>query len=77
MGCRPRVPGPGPRPRRSRVDVYVFESVDLPGHWARLDDFEGSGYQRVLTTVHTRTGQVRAFIYASRPADAPAPPSIS
>ena len=59
------------------VDVYVFESVDLPDHWARLDTFEGSGYQRVQTTVHTPTGQVRAFIYASRPADAAAPPSIS
>ena len=25
------------------VEVYVFESPDLPGHWPRLDAFEGTG----------------------------------
>jgi gamma-glutamylcyclotransferase (GGCT)/AIG2-like uncharacterized protein YtfP len=45
------------------VDVQVLESEDLPGHWSRLDDFEGSGYERVLTTVRTATGEVEAYIY--------------
>jgi gamma-glutamylcyclotransferase (GGCT)/AIG2-like uncharacterized protein YtfP len=49
------------------IDVEVFESVDLPSHWARLDDFEGPGYQRVLTTVHTTLGDVDASIYVLVP----------
>ena len=27
----------------------VFQSADLPANWARLDEFEGSAYQRVET----------------------------
>jgi gamma-glutamylcyclotransferase (GGCT)/AIG2-like uncharacterized protein YtfP len=45
------------------IKVDVFESVDLPAHWARLDAFEGPGYQRVVTTVRTSTGEVEASIY--------------
>jgi gamma-glutamylcyclotransferase (GGCT)/AIG2-like uncharacterized protein YtfP len=48
------------------VGVDIFESADLPAHWARLDAFEGPGYERVITTVHTPTGDVEAFIYVSR-----------
>jgi gamma-glutamylcyclotransferase (GGCT)/AIG2-like uncharacterized protein YtfP len=47
----------------SAIDVHVFESVDLPAHWSRLDDFEGPGYQRVVTTVHMPAEDVKAFIY--------------
>ena len=43
--------------------VDVFESVDLPAHWERLDMFEGVGYERVVTTVRTPTGSVEASIY--------------
>jgi gamma-glutamylcyclotransferase (GGCT)/AIG2-like uncharacterized protein YtfP len=50
-------------PDGSAISVDVFESVDLPAHWTRLDAFEGPGYQRVATTVHTATGDVDAFIY--------------
>ena len=50
-------------PDGSPIDVDVFESVDLPAHWARLDVFEGPGYQRVVTTVRTSTGDVDASIY--------------
>jgi gamma-glutamylcyclotransferase (GGCT)/AIG2-like uncharacterized protein YtfP len=46
------------------VPVQVFESSDLPAHWRRLDDFEGSGYQRVLVTVETAAGNLPAWIYA-------------
>ena len=47
------------------VDVYLFESPDLPDHWARLDDFEGEGYRRVLTSVQTADGIVQAWIYVA------------
>jgi gamma-glutamylcyclotransferase (GGCT)/AIG2-like uncharacterized protein YtfP len=50
-------------PDGSRIDVHIFESIDLPAHWARLDAFEGPGYQRVVTTVRTSTGDVDASIY--------------
>ncbi len=50
-------------PDGSPIDVHVFESVDLPAHWARLDAFEGPGYQRVVITVRTTTGDVEASIY--------------
>src|SRR5215213_6011268 len=45
------------------IPVHVFESVDLPAHWTHLDDFEGPGYQRVVTTVRTPSGDVDSYIY--------------
>jgi gamma-glutamylcyclotransferase (GGCT)/AIG2-like uncharacterized protein YtfP len=33
------------------IEVQVFESEELPAHWARLDEFEGEEYQRVLVPV--------------------------
>lgn len=45
------------------VDVQIFESPDLPQHWTRLDEFEGTGYRRVPTTVSTASGDLRAWIY--------------
>ena len=49
------------------VPGFLFRSDDLPQHWDRLDEFEGEGYDRVLTTVWLATGeQVRAYIYALR-----------
>ena len=45
------------------VDVDLFESAELPRHWARLDEFEGGGYQRVVTTVWTEAGERSAWIY--------------
>jgi gamma-glutamylcyclotransferase (GGCT)/AIG2-like uncharacterized protein YtfP len=45
------------------IDVQVLESADLPAHWSRLDDFEGPGYERVLTTVRTAVGEVEAYLY--------------
>jgi gamma-glutamylcyclotransferase (GGCT)/AIG2-like uncharacterized protein YtfP len=50
-------------PAGSAVGVDLFESVDLPAHWARLDAFEGPGYERVVTTVHLPRGDVDASIY--------------
>lgn len=50
-------------PRGSVVQVYLFESAELPDHWARLDEFEGAGYRRVATEVQTDDGAVEAWIY--------------
>ena len=50
-------------PEGPAVDVQVFESSDLPDHWSRLDDFEGPGYRRVVTRVHTPQGELSACIY--------------
>ena len=50
-------------PQGPAVDVDLFESTDLPEHWARLDEFEGSGYHRVVTTVSTDEGERKAWIY--------------
>jgi gamma-glutamylcyclotransferase (GGCT)/AIG2-like uncharacterized protein YtfP len=43
--------------------VQLFESQDLPEHWARLDAFEGDGYRREAVSVQTDAGMVDAFIY--------------
>ena len=45
------------------VEVYLFESLDLPDHWSRLDEFEGPGYRRVVTQVQTPDGDLGACIY--------------
>jgi gamma-glutamylcyclotransferase (GGCT)/AIG2-like uncharacterized protein YtfP len=56
-------------PDGSAIDVYVFESVDLPAYWSRLDEFEGPGYQRVVTAVRMPEGDVDASIYVLRVQD--------
>lgn len=49
------------------VPGLVFSSADLPAHWERLDEFEGEGYDRVLTKVRLADGQqASAFVYALR-----------
>ena len=45
------------------VGVQLFESSDLPDHWSRLDEFEGSGYRRTVTAVSTAEGDLLASIY--------------
>ena len=45
------------------VGVHLFESSDLPDHWARLDEFEGAGYRRTVTAVSTPEGDRLASIY--------------
>lgn len=47
-----------------RVDVYVLESEELDKHWHRLDEFEGSEYQRVRVTIFAEnTFTVSGWIY--------------
>jgi len=50
-------------PAGPTVEVYLFESLDLREHWARLDEFEGTGYRRVVTPVRLADGEVDANIY--------------
>ena len=45
------------------VEVQLFEAPDLPAHWQRLDEFEGSGYQRVTVAVALADGTLPASIY--------------
>jgi gamma-glutamylcyclotransferase (GGCT)/AIG2-like uncharacterized protein YtfP len=52
-------------PASDEVPVQIFESGDLPGHWARLDAFEGEGYRRVVAWISTADGAVEAQIYAA------------
>ena len=48
----------------AEVNGFVFASESLPDHWARLDEFEGEGYERVLTTATLGDGAaVEAYIY--------------
>ena len=51
-------------PAGDKIEVHVFQSPDLPHHWARLDAFEGAGYARVAVSVETPSGCVPAYIYA-------------
>ena len=45
------------------IEVHVLESHDLPDHWARLDAFEGAGYERVSVKVMCEGREVMASIY--------------
>ncbi|MFO6452120.1 MULTISPECIES: gamma-glutamylcyclotransferase [unclassified Aeromicrobium] len=52
-------------PPAGTIDVVVFESADLPEHWARLDEFEGPEYRRVAAPIDIGTAVVDAFIYVA------------
>lgn len=54
-------------PTGPQVEAYLLDSPDLPAAWPRLDEFEGPGYERVVTTIHTADGPVEAYIYALAP----------
>ncbi|MBS4081140.1 MULTISPECIES: gamma-glutamylcyclotransferase family protein [Pseudomonas] len=46
---------------------YVFSSEHFAEHWAALDEFEGSEYQRLLTQVTLADGStIDAYVYALR-----------
>jgi gamma-glutamylcyclotransferase (GGCT)/AIG2-like uncharacterized protein YtfP len=49
------------------VEGLLFSSESLAEHWARLDEFEGEGYERVLTTAKLSDGtRIDAHIYRLR-----------
>ena len=45
------------------VFVDLLESDFLEDHLERLDEFEGTGYDRVIAQIQTPSGEVNAFIY--------------
>ena len=48
----------------SEVAGLLFTSASLPDHWARIDQFEGEGYERALTKAKRMGGEaVDAYIY--------------
>jgi gamma-glutamylcyclotransferase (GGCT)/AIG2-like uncharacterized protein YtfP len=53
------------RPNHEQVPVSVLTSAALPEHWARLDDFEGVDYRRILVPVRlTNNGtNLVAYLY--------------
>ncbi|HET6652488.1 MAG TPA: gamma-glutamylcyclotransferase family protein [Nocardioides sp.] len=49
------------------VRGLLFSSEELHEHWERLDDFEGDGYERVLTSARLNSGEIAtSFVYAVR-----------
>ncbi len=49
------------------IPGYVFSSENLEKHWAFLDDFEGSDYQRVAAHAVCSSGDVmNVQVYALR-----------
>lgn len=52
------------------VDGFLFSSGHLPAHWARLDAFEGEGYERVMAAAKLGDGTiVDTYVYALREPD--------
>lgn len=51
-------------PDGDEVEVFIFESSDLPAHWPHLDEFEGEQYVRVVTEAETDQGPLMVSIYA-------------
>ena len=55
------------------VKGFLFTSESLTAHWSRLDEFEGEGYERVITTVKLKDGTtLDAHIYRLKRDDSPA-----
>jgi gamma-glutamylcyclotransferase (GGCT)/AIG2-like uncharacterized protein YtfP len=49
------------------VHGLLFTSDELGDHWKRLDEFEGDGYQRVLSSARLPDGRtVTTYIYVLR-----------
>jgi len=50
-------------PVGSSINARLFISDDLPGYWERLDQFEGTEYNRILIPVNKSDGICIANIY--------------
>ena len=49
------------------VEGYMLSSDELAHHWPMLDEFEGEGYERVLTEARLPDAQrVQVYVYALR-----------
>ena len=54
----------GAAEEQEEVAGFLFTSRELSAHWARLDAFEGEGYERVSVKARLQDGGVvDAFIY--------------
>ncbi|HYJ04313.1 MAG TPA: gamma-glutamylcyclotransferase family protein [Chthoniobacterales bacterium] len=63
-GAAAGYPGIVPDERGGEVEGLLFISEILAQHWDRLDEFEGEGYERVLTTAKLSDGTtIDAYIY--------------
>ncbi len=63
-GAPPGCPGIVLGEHGDSVKGFIFSSEDLIDHWSRLDDFEGSAYQRVSTLAHLDDdGAIETQIY--------------
>jgi gamma-glutamylcyclotransferase (GGCT)/AIG2-like uncharacterized protein YtfP len=46
------------------IEGHLFISENLPNHWGAIDEFEGEGYERVVTQATLEDGSsVDAYIY--------------
>jgi len=45
-------------PEGGEVDAFLFTSLDLPGFWDRLDQFEGLEYKRIWAPFQSLDGEV-------------------
>jgi gamma-glutamylcyclotransferase (GGCT)/AIG2-like uncharacterized protein YtfP len=46
------------------IEGFLLSSEELTNEWARLDNFEGAQYERVIAQVHLASGRaVSAFVY--------------
>jgi gamma-glutamylcyclotransferase (GGCT)/AIG2-like uncharacterized protein YtfP len=51
----------------NEIQGFLFSSEKLTAHWAKLDEFEGESYERVLTVVKLKDNRtVEAYIYQLR-----------
>lgn len=51
----------------NEIQGFLFSSANLSDHWAKLDEFEGKSYERVLTLVKLKDNRtVDAYIYTLR-----------
>lgn len=66
-GAAAGYPGIIPDARGETVRGLIFSSDRLAAHWARLDAFEGDGYERVVVSAMLQDGRfVNAYIYRLR-----------
>ena len=71
-GAAAGYPGFVPDDRGPSVRGFLFTSERLVDHWARLDAFEGDGYERRKVRVERGIGgRVEAHVYALRDAARP------
>ena len=60
-------------PQGEQVAGFLFSSEQLGAYWARLDEFEGEGYERVVARVKRSDGSwVDAYLYELKDMSPPA-----